>query len=144
MKKFLLVFCLFGIQQLSAQKYVLLDQRISMPVKYSNTITAADKFKGYFPVEKKDINVFIKALEEISAQLSGNNLSEKAKQYEIGCVKFIGYIISLEKGKRVDYVITSDCENLKIVMHLCDVKLSNTDNAYFINTWIKYIKSGLK
>jgi len=39
MKKFLLLICLFGIQQLRAQKYILLDQRISMPVKYSNTIT---------------------------------------------------------------------------------------------------------
>jgi hypothetical protein len=144
MKKFLLVFCLFGIQQLSAQKYILLDQRITMPVRYSNTITTADKFKGYFPVENKDIRQFIKVLEEISSKLSGNDLPEKARQYEVGCVKFTGNIISLAKGNHVDYVLTSDCDNLKISMHLCDAKLSDTDNAYFINTWIRYIKSGLK
>ncbi len=115
-----------------------------MPVKYSNTITTAEKLKGYFPVEKKDIKQFLKTLEEISANLSGNKLSGKAKQYEMGCVKFTGNSISLAKGNRIDYVLTSDCDNLKISMHLSDAKLSNINNAYFINTWISYIKSGLK
>jgi hypothetical protein len=144
MKKFLLLICLFGIQQLRAQKYILLDQRISMPVKYSNTITTADKFKGYFPVEAKNIRQFIKVLEEIASKLSGNNLSEKPKQYEMGCVQFAGNIISLAKGNRIDYVLTSDCDDLKISMHLCDAKLTNADNAYFVNTWISYIKNGIK
>lgn len=126
------------------QKYVLLDKRMVQPISYGNTITSADKFNGLFPVEKKFLNQFVKVLEEISKKLSGSGPLEKPKEYEIGCIKFIGNIVPLATGERLDYVITSTCENVKISMHLSDAKLRNASNAYFINTWIKYIKSAVK
>jgi len=65
----------------------------------------------------------------------------KARQYEVGCVKFTGRILDLASGKRMDYEIISGCENMNISMHLCDAKIPNADNAFFIKTWIKYIES---
>jgi hypothetical protein len=144
MKYFLLFGLMLGAQQLSAQKYVLLDTRIIQPATYSTTITSDDKFNGFFPVEKKNIKPFIKALEEIVKELSSTEALKSVQQFEIGCVKFAGVAVPMAKENRLDYVITSSCDNVKISMHLCDAKISNRSNIYFINTWIKYIKTSVK
>jgi hypothetical protein len=144
MKYFLLSFLLIGVQLTNAQKYILLDTHIAQPVGYTNTITSADKFNGLFPVEKKNIKQFIKALEEIAKSLNSTEPLAAAKQYEIGCVKFTGVIVSLAKEQRLDYVLTSTCDDIKISMHLSDAKITNRSNVYFINTWIKYIKSSIQ
>ena len=142
MKQILLLIFLFSFASITkAQKYTLLDQHIAEPVKYANTVTTADKFADFFPVEKKYIPQFLKALNEIQNRLSSTPPFGKVKQYEIGCIKFTGSVIMLAAGERIDYVITSTCDGVRISMHLSDAKLSNKSNAFFIKTWIKYIES---
>lgn len=143
--KYIFIFLFMGVAyQCKAQKYILLDQAISQPAFYSNKVSVSEKFKGFFPVEKKDIEKFIETLEEISKRLSSNKIVGKAKDYQVGCVKFTGMAFPLVSGERLDYVLTSTCDNIKVSMHLCDAKLSNDNNAYFINTWIKYIRNTMK
>ena len=145
MKQTLLLLFLFSFAAITkAQKYVLLDQHMAEPVKYSNTITSTDKFNDLFPVEKKLVPEFLKALEEIENKLSSKPPFGKIKDYEIGCIRFTGRAIMLAAGERIDYVITSSCEDVRISMHLSDAKLSNKGNAFFIKTWIQYIKSYVK
>ena len=144
MKYFLFFLLLFAAATIKAQKFALLDKHLAEPVKYTNTITSVDKFNGLFPVEKKLLPQFIKVLEEIENELSPKGPLGEAKQFEMGCIKFTGIIIPLAAGERMDYVITSTCDNVKISMHLCDAKISNANNAFFIQTWIKYIQSYLK
>ncbi len=144
MKYFLLVFFCFGAINTNAQKYILLDEHLSQPVTYSNKVTSTDNFNDLFPVEKKILPQFIKTLEEIVAKLSAKGHLGEAKQYEMGCTKFAGLTVPLVTGDRLDYVLTSNCDNVKIIMHLSDAKISNASNAYFIETWIKYIKSYIK
>lgn len=140
MKHFLLfIFTIISIGA-NAQKFALLDKSLAVPVAYSDHVTSTDKFKKLFPVEKKYLPQFIKALEEISKKLEAKGPKGAAKQYQVGCTKFTGLTVSLATGDRLDYVITSYCDNLKISMHLCDAKFSNASNAFFINTWIKYIE----
>jgi hypothetical protein len=143
--KFLLLFLFsIGAINLPAQKYALLDVQLSHPVKYTDTITAEDGFNKYFPIEKQKLPEFVKVLKEIEKRLSTINESGKALQYQVGCVRITGMILNLDSGKRLDYVITSNCENMNIAMHLCDSKIPNSDNAFFIKTWIKYIESRQK
>ena len=142
MKYFLLTIILFFSVTVKAQKFVLLDEHIAAPVKYANTVTSADNFYDFFPVEKKLLPQFLKILEEIKDQLSLKE-SNKIKNFELGCIKFKGILISLASGQRTDYVLTSACDNVKISMHLCDAKFTNDINAYFITTWIKYIQTYL-
>jgi hypothetical protein len=145
MKQTLLLLFLFSFAAITkAQKYVLLDQHMAEPVKYSNTITSADKFNDLFPVEKKLVPEFLRALEEIENKLSSKPPFGKIKDYEIGCIRFTGRAIMLAAGERIDYVITSSCEDVRISMHLSDAKLSNKGNSFFIKTWIQYIKSYVK
>ncbi len=144
MKYFLLITLIFASVSIKAQKYVLLDKRIAQPITYSNTITTADKLNGLFPVEKKSLKQFVEVLEEIAEKLTITGHLGEAKQYEIGCTKFTGLTVPLARGDRLDYVLTSTCDNVKISMHLSDAKISNASNAYFINTWIKYIEDSMK
>ena len=143
--KYILVFAIICCSfQGHAQKYILLDKAISQPAFYSNTILVSEKYKGFFPIEKKDIQKFMEALEEIVQRLSSKKITGKAKNYLFGCTELKGVAFPLASGERLDYVLTSTCENLRITMHLCDAKLSNEDNAYYIKTWIKYIRSAQK
>lgn len=144
MKYYLLAIVFFVSMNCKAQKYVLLDQHIAQPVTYANTVTTKDKFNDLFPVEKKDMKQFLEVLTEIESKLSTKGSMGEAKQYEVGCIKFSGRTMRLASQERLDYVLTSSCDNVKISMHLCDPKISNSSNAYFINTWIKYIQSNYK
>lgn len=141
MKKFLLLGFSFFFIGAKAQKYALLDQRLAKPVTYSDHVTQNDKFSGLFPVEKKLLPQFISALQEIAQELSDERLIGKPKQYRIGCTTFKGLTVPSASGERLDYVITSRCDNVVISMHLSDANTSNPGNAFFIKTWIKYISS---
>lgn len=141
MKYLLLSFLFLGATGLHAQKYALLDMQLSRPVRYTNTITTEDNLNKLFPVEKKKLPEFLKVLKEIERSLVTKKTLEKARQYEVGCVKFTGTTLDYPSGQRLDYVITSNCENLDISMHLCDARLNNARNAFFIKTWIKYIEN---
>jgi hypothetical protein len=114
------------------------------PAKYSNTFTTLDRKIGYFPVEKKTLNAFILALKEISKEVSSKSRLKSVKQYQIGCVKFEGQLIPLDKGDKLNYMLTSTCAGTITQLHLVDLKIGKESNLYFINTWIKYIQATLK
>ena len=143
--RFLMIclFILFGAVKIDAQKYILLDKEMSQAAFYTNDLSVTEKYKGFFPVEAKNIEKFIDVLQEISQTLSSNNIMEEAKQYQVGCDKFKGIVVHLASGNRLDYVLTSNCGRMKVTMHLSDAKLTNGNNAYFINAWISYTKNAL-
>lgn len=138
---FALIF--FTASNISAQKYVLLDKHMANKPKLSNTITSTEKFNHFIPVERKYLPEFVKSLEEIADLLNKDNKGQ-IKNYEFGCVKIKGRFVPLHTGIRLDYIITSTCDNINIEMHISDAKLGNKSNFFFINTWIKYIKNNLK
>ena len=133
----LLFTCAFGDSR--AQKFALLDMHLANPIKYSNTVTSNDKFNNLFPVEKKMLPEFINALKEIEKKLLSKEQIKDANTYEMGCIKFTGVIVPLATDTRIDYVVTTTCDNVKIDMHLCNAKLSRSTNGFFVRTWIKYI-----
>lgn len=143
--KYIFIITLFcATSQCKAQKYILLDESIYRPAVYTSHLSEMEKYRKFFPVEVKDIPQFLNILEEIEKRLSENKNEREARNYKVGCSEFTGQVFPLASGERLDYVLTSTCEGLKIKMHLCDAKISNADNAYFIKTWIKYIKGNLK
>ncbi|MEO7120314.1 MAG: hypothetical protein ABIY62_04425 [Ginsengibacter sp.] len=144
MKYTLVLFLVLGAFAAKAQKYALLDQQFIHPVTYANVVTSADKFNHLFPVEKKMLPEFIKVLKEINVRLMSKKSSGNIRQYEIGCIKFTGNLISVGGGPRIDYVITSTCSDVRISMHLCTAQQTNSNNAYFVKTWIQYIENNVK
>jgi len=145
MRHFLLIVFILMSTVCSAQKYALLDKQLSLPVIYANTITIQDSYKGYFPVEKSKLNEFIIEVEKI-AKLLGDPKTPKPEKidFNIGSTAFHGLRVPLAAEERVDIIITTDYGVSKATMHLSDAKLSNSKNAFFINTWLKYLRSYIK
>ena len=128
-----------------SQKYVLIDKNISLPLSYTNIVTLEHRHKNLFPVETAQIKKFIAELEKISAFLTDKSKTKpNAFDYNIGQTRFVGLKIGLSKEERLDVVISTNCDGTKIFMHISDSKVSNASNVYFINTWIRYIKSYIK
>lgn len=144
MKYFFLLTLLCASLVTRAQKYILLDEAISRPAVYTNHLTDLEKYKKFFPVEVKDLPQFLGVLQKIDDLLSGKNNNATTIDFKAGCAEFKGRAFKLASGPRFDYILTANCEGVKEVMHLCDAKLTNTNNSYFIRTWIKYIKSNIK
>ena len=145
MKQLLTVaFLFFNTHAIFAQRYALLDKHFTEPVHYADKITSEDKFKGFFPVEKKSLPQFLNILKAIHKKLSSKPPFGDVSDYEMGCIKFEGSVVFLSGEERIDYVITSTCDNVKISMHLADARRSNASNAFFIKVWIKYIEAGSK
>jgi phosphoribosyl 1,2-cyclic phosphodiesterase len=146
MMKYLLSVFLLLISGIGySQKYVLIDKRITSPVSYTDAVTLEHSHKNLFPVENSQVKRFISELEKITEFLTDPKKPKpQAFDYNIGKTRFVGLKVSLLKEERLDVVISTDCEGIKIFMHVSDSKNSNARNAYFINTWIKYIKSSVK
>ena len=127
-----------------AQKYVLLDESISQPAVYTDHLSELNKYKKFFPIEVKDLPRFVSVLQQIVQRLKEKKLTNEVRNYTVGCAQFTGKAFPLASGERIDYVLTSTCDGKKVTMHLCDAKLSNANNAYFVETWIKYIQNNVK
>lgn len=125
----------------SAQKYALADKMMSLPVIYANTVTVHDKLKGYFPIDKATIKEFITEIEKI-AKLLNDPKKKKPETIDllIGSTALHGLRIGLSAEERMDITLTTDYGTSKATMHLCDAKISNANNAYYITTWIKYLR----
>lgn len=144
--KFFLFIIFLGITGICfSQKYVLLDKTMAQPISYTNTVTAQHTFNDLFVVEKDKINQFITEIERIAAKLTDKkNALPDVINFNLGRTKFFGVRVRNSKENRLDVVLTTNCEGVKVMMHLCDPQISNASNAYFIKTWIKYIKSSIK
>ena len=145
MKHLLPTFLLLIANACAAQKYVLIDKKMSSPIAYTNTVTLEHSYKNLFAVEKDKMRPFIAELEKIAGMLSDKSKAKpEAFDLMIGKTRIIGLKIPLAAEERLDVVLTTDCDGTSIHMHLSDAKFSNANNAYFITTWIKYIKGSLK
>ena len=141
MKYFLLVIIFLTATFCKAQKYALLDKQMALPVTFSNTITMQNSVAGLFAVEKEKLKDFVIALEKIAKQLTDSKKAKpEAFKFDIANISFRGLIISLKEEDRLDVELTSIVGPVKSTMHLSDPKMSNTNNAIFINTWAKYIR----
>ncbi len=107
----------------SAQKYVLIDKTMSLPIIFSNTITTENNLKGYFPVEKIKINEFITEVDKIARLLADSNKKKpEALKFNIGSTTFNCFKVPLTIEERMDVILTTDYSTSKITMHLANAK----------------------
>jgi len=140
----LLLITLSGGRPLQAQRYALLDEHFIHPVRYVDQVTASDRFNDLFPVEKQALPAFLKALQEIDAQLSALPLRGKLTNYSMGCLQFTGRLTTVAGRERIDYVVTSTCDSVRISLHLCDAKVTPARNAFYVRVLIRYIEENIR
>ena len=141
MKYFILPAILLIVTCCTAQKYALLDKQMAQPVTFANSVTMQQSFAGFFAVEKDKLNEFVMALENIAKQLTNaKKVIPEAFKLTVANITFTGLKIELKDENRLDVELTSIVGPVRSTMHLCDAKISNVNNAFFITTWAKYIR----
>jgi hypothetical protein len=144
MKYFLLLIFIGTATICTAQKYVLIDKKMSMPLAYTDNVTLEHNYKGYFAVEKTRVKEVIAEVEKIAQKLKTGEKVDDSFNFKIGNTSFVGLKIPLAKDERYDVVLSTDCGRLKSSMHLSNPRITKASNAYYINTWLKYLKNNLK
>lgn len=145
MKQILTLLLILICTVCTAQKYALIDKKMSMPVMYANTLSVQDSYKGYFIVEKSKLLDFITEIENIAKILMDTtNKKPENINVNVGRTNIHGLKIQLATEDRIDVVLTTDYGDAKTTMHLCDAKVSNANNSFFVNTWLKYLHSYIK
>lgn len=144
MKYFLLLGLLLVTTIGISQKYVLIDKKLLKPVEYTDNVTLAHSYRGYFAVEKSQVKQIIAEVEKIAQKLKNTSGLEDSFNYKVGNTSFTGLRIPLAKEERYDVVLSTDCGQVKSLMHLSDAKISNATNVYYINTWLKYLKNNIR
>jgi len=144
MKYIILLAFLVGATNCLGQKYVLIDKKMSMPVTYTDNVTIEHNYKGYFAVERAKVREVIAEIEKIAQKLKAGEKVDDSFNFKIGNTSFVGLRIPLARDERYDVVLSTDCGQVKSLMHLSDAKITNASNAYYINTWLKYVRNNLK
>ncbi len=108
---------------------------MSLPVTYSNTITAEDNLKGYFPVEKIKIHEFINEIDKIARLLTDSNTKKpEAFKFSIGSTTFNGLKVPLAVEERLDVTLTTDYGASKISLHLSDPKIRYNTGKWLVKS----------
>ncbi len=141
MRTTILLIFIFLSSATSAQRLLLIDKKLTLPIKSSNTYTTQDNFSGYFPVEKELHIKFVEELEKIVKLLKDKSAKKpESLLVHVGETTFQGIRVPLAEEERMDIVVFTKINGTRTTMHLCDAKLSNANNAFFITTWLKYIR----
>ena len=145
MKYFLPAFLILLTGFTYSQKYVLIDKSMAEPLSYTNTVTLQHSYKKLFAVERDKLPRFITEVEKILAMLTDKKKAKpESLEFYVGKTRFVGLKVPTSAEERLDVVLTTDCDGTKLYMHLSDSKISNANNVFFINTWLRYIKSYAK
>ncbi|MBA2248864.1 MAG: hypothetical protein H0W12_01575 [Chitinophagaceae bacterium] len=144
MRKFIPLLFVFLSSFTFSQKYALVDTKMILPVTFTDVVTLEHSYKGYFAMERNDIHPIVAKVEEIAKKLADKKNKGQGFSYTVGNTTFTGIIIPLIKNERFDIVLTTDCGMVKTKLHLCDPKISVESNLFYINTWLKYVKSAIK
>jgi len=145
MKYFLPAFLLLLAGFTYSQKYVLIDKTMAQPLSYTNTVTLQHSYKKLFAVERDKLPQFVAEVEKIVAMLSDKKKTKpESLDFNVGKTRFVGLKVPASAEERLDVVLTTDCDGTKLYMHLSDAKISNANNIFFINTWVRYIKGYMK
>ena len=73
----LLLYFMTGIAH--AQKYVLVDKTMSMPLSLTNTVTIKDEYRNLFAIEKSRVPEFLVAINKIEKQLTSKTIPASFK-----------------------------------------------------------------
>lgn len=141
-KPVLIIALLFMSLFISAQKYVLIDETMMLPLQFKDGVSLKDTYKNIFVVEKSVLREFVTHLNRISGQILRNDGHQINLSVGNTLISYRNFMIGNEN--RFDIVLHTYCKDVTVSMHLSDPRYSNAQNADFINSWSKYINSYLQ
>jgi hypothetical protein len=134
MNKFTFLFCfilLIVVKSEAQQRYALIDRKLKTPIQLTDTITKAQMDKGFFVVEKKNIDTLIGIEKYNEVQWSAGRTSLTITAIRRSVADRLNVALSTDTG-----------EGHKYKVYIVDGALTNNDNARYLNRLIKYIHKG--
>ena len=145
MKKRLLIGCLFFlilINLKAQQRYLMIDRKLKIPIKITDSITEEQLKKGFFVVEKRNVDTLITKLDSISKRLR-NVVRENYDEDKliVGTTILSIKVVKQSFADRLNIGISTDTgHGHNHAIYIVDAKLTNNDNARYLNRLIKYIQ----
>jgi hypothetical protein len=132
----------FTVFQSFGQKWALLDRNRKLPILYTDSVTAEQLSKGFFPIEKTCIDSFTTALESIYERLEKNTKSKLDNiTYPICTLMFEMNITHFAYGDRYNIIITSNTSPIQTKWRIVKDSEPNRVNANRVELLIKYLKN---
>lgn len=127
----------------SEGKYLIIDRKLKQPIQLSNTITNEQLNKGFFAIEKQNADSIISKLQYLSSELrkvQRYNLDET--KWQIGATALLIKVVKYGFGDRLNVALSTDVGDGDInKIYIVNAKLTNNDNARYLNRLIKYIQA---
>jgi hypothetical protein len=137
---FLLLLLLWSINT-SAQQYVIIDRKLKTPVQLADNISKEQMSKGFFAVEKQNIDILISKLDSLSGRLRKvvrENYDED--KLIIGTTVLNIRVIKQSFADRLNISLSTDTgKGYDQSFYIVDAKLTNNDNARYLNRLIAYL-----
>lgn len=142
MKRLLLLFFLFLSLNSFSQRYAIIDRKLKTPLQFVDNIPKGQLDNGFFAVEKQNIGALIAKLDSLSARLR-NVVREKYDEDKIiiGTTVLSIKVIKQTFGDRLNISLSTDTDDgYDKSFYIVDAKLTNNDNARYLNRLINYLK----
>jgi hypothetical protein len=127
---------------INAQQYLIIDRKLKQPLQFANTITDEQLNKGFFAIEKNNIEPLLLKLDSLRKRLR-----EVAREtydqtsWDIGATRLTVKVIKFPVADRLNVALSTDIGNgHNKEFYIVDGKLTNNDNARYLARLIKYIK----
>lgn len=147
MYKFTFFFSLIlltNIKSEAQQRYALIDRKLKTPLQSADTITKAQMDKGFFVVEKQNIDSLIGKL-----QIIENRLQKVAREsydevnWNVGTTLLTITAVKKSFADRLNVALSTDTgEGHKCKVYIVDAALTNNDNARYLKRLITYLQKG--
>lgn len=126
-------------------KYLIVDRKLKQPIHSADTITNEQMSKGFFAVEKQNIDTLISKLQFYSnklRQVARYNIDET--KWAVGTTQLTTKVVHFPFADRLNVALSTDSGNgYNREFYIVDSKLTNNDNARYLNRLIAYLKKGL-
>jgi hypothetical protein len=123
-------------------KYLIIDRKLKQPLQISDTITDEQLNRGYFAIEQKNADSIIGKLAYLSSKLRKvARYDFDETQWAIGLTVLKVKAVTLSFGDRLNVALSTNVgTGANKEFYIVDSKLTNNDNARYLNKLIKYIK----
>jgi hypothetical protein len=143
MKKLVLSICilLVGVKAMCQHKYAIIDRRLKTPLQLSDTITKEQMNKGFFAVEKQNIDTLKSKIDVLKKRLStvAREKYDETKWY-IGSTILTIRVVKWTYADRLNVALSTDIgDGHNQSFYIVDSRYTNKDNVIYLNKLLKYI-----
>lgn len=145
MNKLTFILCLIlliSIKSEAQQRYAIIDRKLKTPLQLSDSITNEQLNKGFFAVEKRNIDPLLLKLDSLRNRLrtvARENYDQT--RLDIGTTSLTIKVTKLSVADRLNVALSTDVGNgHNKEFSIVDSRLTNNDNARYLARLIKYIR----